>query len=556
MKYLKTYFTLILILSFSIVAFTQNKNIKVIYQRSFNDKIDSINYTVSESSDNTTVVYGIKKIDKEDEISNSKTYIDINNNKQYQSFKLPDDEIITTESNLIFERNWEYLDETEEILGLKCKKAKVIINSNTIEIFYVDNPKYVITPNSRFGLTNGLILKTIYNGSRVEEAIKIDYSNKKQNHLPESYGTILLSAEYQKRINEMYVKTVNVFSNQRICYDPSIKVSNELVLDSLLIFGNGTIVCKLIDLPDSAWKYDIFVELSQYSDGDAYDRTGNVFVVPMDKELSFYDGMKNGIEQLPYFTDKKGKKHHGLTITDNYTPPVELMRFYTSFGTRKYNHIEYGDYNWYDSVVFKQDVSHLAPLLSNKALIGVFIGNYDKNGHIINLDIKFHPGNPDAKKQNIIPLFCTLNIMEMAGQEYSDFFDTDTLNVDFVLDNDINNVILSYISTGHGGWSEGDEFNKKPNEILLDNSSISIIPWRYDCASYRERNPCSGNFSNGLSSSDYSRSGWCPGTITNPVEIFYQNIYKGKHRISVKIPQGEKVGQSFSAWNISGILIY
>ncbi|MDR2083949.1 MAG: hypothetical protein LBP67_03030 [Bacteroidales bacterium] len=552
MKHFKRLFLLsILFLSFDF-SFSQDKCVKVTYQRSFNDNIDSVNFTISESSSNSSIIYFIKN----DEISNSKTYIDIDNNKVFKSYKLISDEIITSESDIIFQQNWEYLNETEEILGLSCKKAKVIINSNIIEIFYLEDSKYVITPNSHFGITKGLILKTIYNGNRVEEAIKIDYSNKQQKFLPEDFGTILPASEYQKRINEMHVKTVNVFSNQRICYDPSIEVSNELITDSLLIFGNGTIICKMIDLPDSTWKYNIFVELSQYSDGDAYDRTGSVFVVPMDKELSFYDGMKNGIDCLPYFTDKKGKKHYGMLMTDNYSPPVELMRFYTSFGTRKYNYLEYGNYNWYDSIVFKHDVSHLVPLLSNKVLLGVFIGNYDKYGHIINLDIKFHPGNPDVEEQNVIPLFCTLNLMEMDGQDYPDFFDTDTLNLDFKLEHDINDAVISYISTGHGGWGGGDEFNKKPNEIQLDNSKISIIPWRYDCASYRERNPCSGNFSNGLSSSDYSRSGWCPGTITNPIEIFYPQITKGKHKLSICIPQGRKEGQSFSAWNISGILVY
>jgi hypothetical protein len=68
-------------------------------------------------------------------------------------------------------------------------------------------------------------------------------------------------------------------------------------------------------------------------------------------------------------------------------------------------------------------------------------------------------------------------------------------------------------------------------------------------------NPSSGNFGNGLSSSDLSRSNWCPGTTTNPVYIPINDLTPGKHTFKVAIPLGKREGTSFSAWNISGCLI-
>jgi len=68
-------------------------------------------------------------------------------------------------------------------------------------------------------------------------------------------------------------------------------------------------------------------------------------------------------------------------------------------------------------------------------------------------------------------------------------------------------------------------------------------------------NPSSGNFGDGLSSSDLSRSNWCPGTTTNPVYIPIKNITPGKHTFKIAIPLGKTEGTSFSAWNISGVLI-
>lgn len=81
----------------------------------------------------------------------------------------------------------------------------------------------------------------------------------------------------------------------------------------------------------------------------------------------------------------------------------------------------------------------------------------------------------------------------------------------------------------------GDEFNQKPNTLYLDGEKvISFVPWRDDCGTYRNWNPCSGNFSNGLSSSDLSRSNWCPGTVTNPEYIYLGDLEAGEHSITVK----------------------
>jgi len=52
-----------------------------------------------------------------------------------------------------------------------------------------------------------------------------------------------------------------------------------------------------------------------------------------------------------------------------------------------------------------------------------------------------------------------------------------------------------------------------------------------------------------------SRSGWCPGTATNPVYFPVKAIKAGKHKIAVAIPMGKNEGGSFSAWNVSGMLI-
>jgi len=145
--------------------------------------------------------------------------------------------------------------------------------------------------------------------------------------------------------------------------------------------------------------------------------------------------------------------------------------------------------------------------------------------------------------------------MEMAGQQYGTMFDGDTLSVEVNIPEGLSTLKMVFISTGHGGWGGGDEFNPKMNELLVDGRRVwSYVPWRSDCGTYRNFNPASGNFWNGLSSSDYSRSGWCPGSLSGPLVIPLDGIAPGKHTFSVTVPMGKPEGGSFSHWNISGVL--
>jgi hypothetical protein len=178
------------------------------------------------------------------------------------------------------------------------------------------------------------------------------------------------------------------------------------------------------------------------------------------------------------------------------------------------------------------------------------------------MDIKSYPNDYSGRLTfpviGVLPLFNTCNVLEMAGQNYGKLFATDSLTVTFKIDtDDCSSALLRYISTGHGGWGEGDEFVPKQNTILIDGKpAFSYTPWREDCGCYRDLNPVSGNFWNGLSSSDFSRSGWCPGTATQPVYFDLSPWIDGKeHTLTVAIPQGQPVEGMFSHWAVSGVLI-
>lgn len=470
------------------------------------------------------------------------------------AFLKPNEAISTSDKESIAKQEFELTTQTKKILGYNCKKAVTKINSNTIEVWYTNDLKIKGGPSS-LGQNLGLVLQVERNGNSATTAVslkKIKTTGIDKIITKTIPTTDILS--YKDLVWKSKFTTLNIFENEIINFSDQSKSDEKIKR-----FANGTIILKKIKFPKIAQGDNVFVELKQQSNGDAYDRTGTVFFIPEEKSQTFFDGLEKGAKTLPVYENGNGKQYHGVVSNQNYQPTVELMRFFTAFGINKFNHIELKDKTWQTVSPFRQDITELKPSLSEKELwIGTFIGNYDKGGHKVSLDITIHNSEQIVHKNNkVIPLFNTTNIMEMAGQDYATMFNNDKgLFVEFNVEKDLKNAQLRYITTGHGGWENGDEFIPKANSIYLDGKmAFSFTPWRTECGSYRLFNPASGNFADGLSSSDLSRSNWCPGTVTNPNFISLGDLKAGKHTIQVKIPQGQSEGTSFSAWNISGVLL-
>lgn len=460
--------------------------------------------------------------------------------------------ISTKDSTTLAKQSFEYFPETKKIMGYTCKKAKTIVNSNTIEFWYTNDLKIKGAPTI-LGQNLGLVLEMVRNGNFVitaTEVVKIKHFVPPLQ-APEKQVDALT---YKDLLWKSRFTTIPIFKDQVINFSSESK-SN----DSILRFANGTIAVRKVKFPEITIGSQIFADVTEQSNGDAYDRTGSFFLIPTDKALSFLDGLQNGAKTLPLYTNGNGKEYQGVVATEQYNPVVELMRFFTPFGVKQYNYLEQKDKTWAENVLYRQDISDLLPLLSGKEVwIGINIGNYDQGGHKVSANITIHSEvESKAQPTRIVPLFCTNNIMEMAGQEYGTMFNNEKgLEVSFSLDQPMKNAKLRYITTGHGGWENGDEFVPKKNTIYLNGKeAFGFTPWRQDCGSYRLSNPASGNFGNGLSSSDYSRSNWCPGTVTNPVFIDLGDLPAGNHTMKISIPQGLPEGGSFSSWNISGVLI-
>ena len=548
---------LFLILSQSVLAQKAAKTnaLKVSYSKSSNGKLienqDTIIVYTDENRTTLTsnfIVYGSATFPYEH------TIINRTDNSFTQIAQLDKNKTISTiDSISLAKQDFEISNDYRTILGYKCQKAKTIINSNTIELWFTNDLRLKGAPTI-LGQNLGLVLEIVRNGNFVIVATKIE----KNASIPKTLTLEKLhrvdALSYKDALWKSRFTTVPIFKDQIINFSEEAK-SN----DSILRFANGTIAVRKVKFPSISAGSQIFIDVNEQSNGDAYDRTGSVFIIPTDNAISFINGLQKGTKELPVYSNGNGKHYQGVVRTENYSPLLEVLRFFTPFGVKQYNTIQLKDKTWQESVPYRQDISDLRAVLSNQEVwVGINIGNYDKGGHKVSANITIHNEEDNkATTLKVLPLFNTNNVMEMAGQEYATMFNSEKgLEINFTLTTEMKNAKLRYITTGHGGWENGDEFVPKKNTIVLNQKEIfSFTPWRQDCGSYRLYNPASGNFPNGLSSSDYSRSNWCPGTITNPIYIDLGNLEPGKYTLQIKIPQGEPEGTSFSSWNVSGVLI-
>lgn len=466
-----------------------------------------------------------------------------------------------------------------QIIDSKTTRYTTSINSNRIELIFTSKEGVDANPLPYYGKFKGTMKQMVRNGLVQLELSGVSKQKSKAKRLiTDNMGVRKGSREMSNIKRERMIITTHVFDNEQICWGMEKPTVNEIPFDTTLHYAGGTLILKRIMMPVLPKHYQTFIELRQHSNGDAYDRTGSVFVIPdANKRLkpTFLDAIMGHPDSLPTITGRDGQKYQGIVPGISlmqkyyyssfvYEPIVELMRFFTPFGVGKYNdRVKLDGLDWENETLYKQEVTELKPLLEGEVLIGVFIGNYDGGGHKVSLDIKSYPNdyewNIDDKSSlnhQIVPLVNTCNVLEMAGQNYGKIFGTDSITVHFYISKKDSNITLRYISTGHGGWGGGDEFNPKENEIFIDGvKRFSHTPWRCDCGRYREWNPVSGNFWNGLSSSDYSRSGWCPGTATQPVYFNLNDLKPGNHTMTIAIPQGKPMEGGFSHWNVSASLI-
>lgn len=219
-------------------------------------------------------------------------------------------------------------------------------------------------------------------------------------------------------------------------------------------------------------------------------------------------------------------------------PDLELIKFITAYGGR---------------TEYRVDVTHLSPVLQGEVTIKAFVDTWVSPAWTVDFNLEYSADSLERVTRWVEPV--------LFEQSYSREVQGDTgilVNVD--VPNGQKRVILHYYVSGHcTDGIDADEFVKKDNVISVDGVVVyRYQPWRDDCRRFREINPYTRRWSDGYWSSDYSRSGWCPGDYVKPLELdLTDHLTPGVHSIRFTIenvrPKNEKGDHGY--WRVSGAVM-
>jgi len=378
-----------------------------------------------------------------------------------------------------------------------------------------------------------------------------------------------------KNLNSLGDHSVTVFENTNLYFDLAFSSNSEQLKDSILRLDAGRVILKKVKLPNYELQPKTTVNVTLTSNGDPWDKSGSLFVIPKSASVSLLD-----FETKKFDLSTLNQDYAAVVPFEqdalSYQPNIELLRFMTPFGVGYFNDNEYTKDrkpiyipHWENEVNWTQDITHLLPLLEDEVYIGVYIDTWTKEGYNISVSLDFDESNITNHKKEKVSILPLVNTVKYAAaQRLYDGFAKQSLTYQFETTT-LKNAKLYYTTTGHGGHSGGDEFVKKENVIVLDNEIIKqFIPWRDDCASFRRFNPSSGvwkrttqwkgeEIDERLASSDLSRSNWCPGSKVTPEVIELGDLSAGTHFLKIGIPEAQVAANNENNyWMVSAYIVY
>ncbi len=180
-------------------------------------------------------------------------YFDFNQQIAYQILTQKNGEKVTLKTPFSTYEKPTITGDTTTILGYACKKAKVIIRSNTIEIWFTDKLPVKGSPSLGIAPGLGLILKTIRNGNFETYATKIELRNVEDSivDLPKDLGEVVDEATYHRKEIDNRFTTFPVFSHQQINFTDSIVNPEDDKENVTYRYAGGTLVLKKIKLPEA-----------------------------------------------------------------------------------------------------------------------------------------------------------------------------------------------------------------------------------------------------------------------------------------------------------------
>jgi len=223
--------------------------------------------------------------------------------------------------------------------------------------------------------------------------------------------------------------------------------------------------------------------------------------------------------------------------------PVELVRFMTAYG---------------GAISHEVDVTRLSPLFTGHCEFEVFIDTWVSPAWTVAAELVLIP---DAVGGVNTPTWAMGVLFPEGGLTA----ETPEVSAEVLIPEHTRWVELAGLTTGHcTDGTDADEFISKDNVLLVDGQEVfRWRPWRDDCEQFRTVNPYCAKWSDGSWSSDYSRSGWCPGDVADPQFIdLSDKLTPGLHTVTWRVegirakdpedPEGHhgywRVSASLSGW--------
>ena len=241
-----------------------------------------------------------------------------------------------------------------------------------------------------------------------------------------------------------------------------------------------------------------------------------------------------------------------IRLVADGSPDLEIVKFMTSYGGR---------------TVHAVDVTELAPSLTGEVTIEAFIDTWVTPAWRVDFRLESRPALAPATPLEasfdsaavargaawVLPLWCVDDWTAARN-------DSLAAPRPFKIPAGTRRVVLRLLTSGHcTDGRDDDEFVTKEHRVTVDGREAARFrPWRDDCRRFRDLNPYGRRWSDGSWSSDYARSGWCPGETVSPREFdLTGSLGPGAPTIALAIagirPAGEDGHQGY--WRVSAALV-
>lgn len=219
-------------------------------------------------------------------------------------------------------------------------------------------------------------------------------------------------------------------------------------------------------------------------------------------------------------------------------PDIQLVKFITSYGGETSHEV---------------DITDLAPLLVGERTIKAFVDTWVTPAWKVDFSLAFAPDSM------IHPADWAMGAMYEGSFDHElELVGGEAVTIEIPAD--LSRVILKYFVSGHcTDGRDADEFITKDNVISVDDVVVyRFRPWRDDCKDFRPVNPYTRRWSDGYWSSDFNRSGWCPGDIVLPLELdLTDHLTPGEHllRFMVEDVRPKDSTDHYGYWRLSSYIV-